>query len=155
VLTLGVKALAIPAILLFALREIRVQREIEVTLGAAVSLPLTVGLILIAYAVAGPLGAVDEYGTRNALPVSVAILLLGLLMMLIRKKALSQVGGLVTMENGIYLAALTATHGLPFAVELGIALDLLIGVAVMGFVSRQIHHAFDDIDTDRLRSLRW
>jgi hydrogenase-4 component E len=153
-LTLGVKALAIPGMLLFALRQIRVRRELEVTLPSLVALPLAVGLVLVAYQVVGPLGAIDEYGTHNALPVSVAMLLIGLFTMLIRKKALSQVGGLVTMENGIYLAALTATRGLPLAVELGIALDLLVGVAVMGFVSRQIHRAFDSTNTDHLRTLR-
>ncbi len=153
-LTFGVKALGIPAILLFALRETRVRRDMDVALPYHLSLAIAVGLVLLAYEVVAPLGPLDAYGTRNATPVAVAMLLIGLFTMLVRRKALSQVGGLVTMENGIYLAALTATHGLPFAVELGIAIDLLVGVAVMSLVSRQIHRAFQTTDTDRLRTLR-
>lgn len=153
-LTFGVKALAIPAILLFALRETRVRREMDVALPYHLSLAIAVGLALLAYEVVAPLGPLDAYGTRNATPVAVAMLLIGLFTMLVRRKALSQVGGLVTMENGIYLAALTATHGLPFAVELGIAIDVLVGVAVMSLVSRQIHRAFQSTDTERLRTLR-
>ena len=153
-LTLGVKALGIPGILFFALRETHVRREMDVALPYHLSLVIAVGLVLLAYEVVTPLGPLDAYGTRNATPVAVAMLLIGLFTMLVRRKALSQVGGLVTMENGIYLAALTATHGLPFAVELGIALDLLIGVAVMSLVSRQIHRAFQTTDTDHLRTLR-
>ncbi|MBI4496902.1 MAG: hypothetical protein HY689_03255 [Chloroflexi bacterium] len=153
-LTLAVKVLGIPGVLLFALREVHAPREMEVTLPYRLALPVAVGLVLVAYRVVGPLGPLDAFGTHNALPVSIAMLLVGLFTMLIRKKALSQVGGLVTMENGIYFAALTATHGLPLPVELGIALDLLVGVAVMALVSRQIHRAFATTDTDRLRSLR-
>ena len=74
--------------------------------------------------------------------------------MLIRKKALSQIIGIVSMENGLYLMAVVATHGLPLAVELGVAIDLVTGVLVMGLFARQIHRTFDTINTDRLRALR-
>lgn len=153
-LTLAVKAVAVPGILLIAQRATRVRREMDVGLPYHLSLAIAVALVLLAYEVVVPLGPLDEYGTRNAVPTAVAMLLIGVFTMLVRRKALSQVAGLVTMENGIYLAALTATRGLPFAVELGIALDLLVGVAVMGLVSRQIHRAFETTDTNLLRTLR-
>jgi hydrogenase-4 component E len=82
------------------------------------------------------------------------MVLLGLFTMTIRKKALVQVVGLVMMENGIYLAALVVTRGLPLAVELGVAVDILVGVLVMWLVIRQIERAFATIDTDHLRALR-
>lgn len=154
ILTLAVKALAIPGVLYFASRETRLRPEIEVALPYHLAWSIAVGLILVAYQIVGPLGPIDEYGTTNALPAAVSVLLIGLFTMLIRRGALSQVGGLVTMENGIYLSALMATRGLPLAVELGIALDLLVGVAVMGLVSQQIHRAFATTNTDHLRSLK-
>jgi hydrogenase-4 component E len=64
------------------------------------------------------------------------------------------VGGLVTMENGLSLAASAATHGLPLVVEFGVALDVLTGVAIMGLVIHEINRLFGGTATDRLRSLR-
>jgi hydrogenase-4 component E len=74
--------------------------------------------------------------------------------MITRKKALSQVIGLITMENGLYLAAIAATRGLPLVAEIGIAMDLLTGVALMGLIIHEINLRFATINTDRLRSLR-
>jgi hydrogenase-4 component E len=81
-------------------------------------------------------------------------MLIGLFLMIGRRKALSQVIGLITMENGVYLAALVATYGLPLAVELGIFFDLLIGTLLMGVFVSRISDSFESIDIDRLRSLR-
>ncbi len=152
--TVAVKAVAVPAILLYALREVRVKREIEVVVAPRESLLLAIGLVLVAYYVVGSLSVEGGFLTRNALPAAVSMLLLGLLTMLIRKKALTQVVGIVAMENGLYLMAVVATNGLPLAVELGLAVDLLVAVLVMGVVVRQIHRVFDSIDTDRLQMLR-
>ena len=74
--------------------------------------------------------------------------------MITRRKALTQVVGLVMSENGIYLAAVAVTRGLPLAVELGVGLDILVGVLVMGLVAGQIERTFTSIDTSRLRALR-
>lgn len=153
-ITLLVKALVVPGILLFALREIRVQREVETVLPQRQAFLIAVGLVLVAYYVVSPLRTMDVFLTRNALPAALSMLLIGLFTMLIRKKALNQIAGIVTMENGIYLIAVVATGGLPLAVELGVAVDLAVGVLVMGIVVRWIHRAFDTINTDHLRTLR-
>ena len=78
----------------------------------------------------------------------------GLGLMIVRKKALSQIAGLIIMENGVYLAALVATLGLPIAVELGVFFDLLVGVLLLGVFAYRINQTFDTINTDRLRALR-
>ena len=81
-------------------------------------------------------------------------MLLGLLAMLVQRGALGQVIGLVTMENGLYFAAVAATHGLPFVVELGVAVDALVAVVVMTLLSRRMHDTLGTTNTDLLRSLR-
>jgi hydrogenase-4 component E len=81
-------------------------------------------------------------------------MLIGLGLMIARRKALSQVAGLITMENGVYLAALVATYGLPLAVELGVFFDLLVGVLLLGVFTYRINQTFDTINTDRLRALK-
>lgn len=153
-ITLAIKVVAVPWVLLYALREVRVKRELELVLPQQLSVVLALALVLVAYYVVGPLTALDGFWTRNALPTAVSLLLIGLFQMMTRKKALSQVAGLVSMENGVYLAAVVATQGLPLAVELGVAIDVLVGALVMGIVARQIHRTFGTINTDRLRTLR-
>ena len=153
---LGVKAVAIPLILRFVLGRLTLRREVEVVVPVKLAFPMGVGLALIAYRVAAPFTRGDLPGvdSRNAVPAAIALLLLGLFTMITRKKALSQVIGLVTMENGLYLAAVTATRGLPLVVEIGVAMDVLTGVALMGLVTHEMHQLFATTNTDRLSSLR-
>jgi hydrogenase-4 component E len=153
-ITLAVKVVLVPGILLYALNEVRVKREVEMVISQRAAFLLAIGLVLVAYYVAGPLHTTDGFLTRNALPAALSMLLIGLFTMLIRKKALNQVVGIVAMENGLYLMAVVATHGLPLAVEMGVAVDLAVGVLVMGIVARQIHRTFGTIDIDHLRTLR-
>lgn len=153
-ITLAVKVLAVPGILLYALREVRIKREVDAAVSRRLALPIAVALVLVAYYVTGPFNSLDGLLARNALPAAVSMLFIGLLSMLTHKKALSQIIGIVAMENGLYLMAVVATDGLPLAVELGIAVDVVIGVLVMGMFTRQINQTFDTINTDHLRALR-
>ncbi|MGH2559526.1 MAG: NADH-quinone oxidoreductase subunit K [Thermomicrobiales bacterium] len=151
-----VKAVAIPLILRHVLRRIAVPREVETVIPLKVAFPMAVGLVLVAYHAIEPFtrAASGGFDAPNALPAALGLLLLGLFTMVIRKKALTQVIGLVTMENGLYLAAVAATGGLPFAVEFGVALDVLTGVAIMALVMHEINRMFGDVNIDRLRALR-
>lgn len=152
-LTLLVKVVAIPAILFRVLRDVRVQREVELVLPTRVALLLAVGAVLVAYRAAGSLDLPGAVPSQHALPVATALLLIGLGLMIGRRKALSQMAGLVTMENGVYLAALVATYGLPLAVELGVFFDLFVGLLLLGVFAYRINRTFDTINTDRLRAL--
>ena len=154
VLTLVVKVVIGPGVLLKALRGVRQRRELDPLLSRRSALLLATGLILVAYRAAGELRLPDAVASHHALPVSLALMLLGLFLMLSRRKALFQVVGLITMENGVYLAALVATHGLPLAVELAVFVDLLLGVVLMGVFVSRISESFESIDTDHLRTLR-
>lgn len=154
VLTLAVKVVAIPAVLFWVLGRVKVRREVELVLPLKAALVVAVGLVLVAYYAAGELHLPGAVPSRHALPVSLALVLIGLFLMIGRRKALSQVVGLVTMENGIYLAALVATLGLPVAVELGVFFDLFVGVLLLGVVTHRISQTFDSINVDQLRHLR-
>jgi hydrogenase-4 membrane subunit HyfE len=153
--TFALKVLAIPVILFRVLQGVRVRREIEPVVPTRVALCLAVAATLVAYRATGTLALRGAVASQQALPVAVTLVLLGLGIMIGRKKALSQVIGLITMENGVYLAALDATLGLPLAVELGVFFDLLVGVLLLGMFVYRINQTFDTINTDRLKSLRW
>jgi hydrogenase-4 component E len=152
--TLAVKGVGIPWLLFSGLREVRLKREVAMMVPHKLALPIAAALVLVAYDVTSRLGPLDTYSTHNVIPAAVAMLLVGLFTMLVRKKAISQVISLVAMENGVYLAAVVAIHGLPLMVEVGIALDLLMAVVVMGMVIREISRTFETINTDRLAKLR-
>jgi hydrogenase-4 component E len=152
----GVKAIAIPLMLRVVLGRLAVKREVETVVSVKLAFPIAAALVPLSFSAISPLvkGCVRGFVAPNALPTAMALLLLGLFTMTIRKKALTQVIGLVTMENGLYLAAVAATRGLPFAVEFGVALDVLTGVGVMGLVMHEINQEFGTLNTDRLRTLR-
>jgi hydrogenase-4 component E len=153
-LTVLVKVIAIPTVLFRVLRAVQVRREVGLALPTRVALLVAIGGVLVAYRAAGSLDLPGAVPSRHALPVALALMLIGLGLMIARRKALSQVAGLITMENGVYLAALVATYGLPLAVELGVFFDLLVGVLLLGVFTYRINQTFDTINTDRLRALK-
>jgi hydrogenase-4 component E len=154
----GVKVVGIPLILWFVLGRLPIHHEVETVIPVKLAFPLAIGVVAVAYWVVEPIGGArigtQEFDAPNALPAALGLLLLGLFTMATRKRALTQVIGLVTMENAIYLAAVAATHGLPIAVEFGIAMDVLTGVALMALVTHEIGRLLSTTNTDRLRSLR-
>lgn len=152
-LTLAVKVVVVPLVLRAALERVKLRREVSPVLPDRVVVVIGVGLAMIGYYAAGPLHLPTATSTQ-ALPVGIGLMLIGLLMMVVRRKALSQVMGLLTLENGIYLTALVATEGLPLAVELAVAFDLLVAVLLMAIVAGQISRTFETINTDQLRRLR-
>jgi hydrogenase-4 component E len=153
-MTVAVKLLGVPAVLTLALQRVRQRREVEPVISHKLAFVVAVGLTLLAYLVAGPIARAGSETAPNALPAAVTLLLLGLFTMAIRGTALTQVVGLVMSENGIYLAAIAVTRGLPLAVELGVGIDILVGVLVMGLVVRQLDLTFASIHIDRLKALR-
>ena len=90
----------------------------------------------------------------HCLPVSLAITLLGFFVMIIRKKAITQILGLLAMEDGIFLAAISTSYSMPLIVKLGVFFDILVGVIIMGIYVYRIKETFDSIDTDSLRELK-
>ena len=109
--------------------------------------------MIFCYWVVLPIERMELAATRNVIAVSLAVVVLGLLMMVTRRQAVSQVVGFMAMENGLFLAAVTATSGMPLVVELGVAFDILVAAVLFGVFFLQIRDAIDSLDVDRLNRL--
>ncbi len=150
--TMAVKGFLIPMLLLKALRDVHIRHEIEPYLGFVPSLLLCVagtGLALL-FSDHLPLAAADR--GSMFVPASLATLLAGFLVLTTRRKAISQVTGYLMLENGIYVFGLLLYQAM--VVEVGILLDLLVGIFVMGIVLNHIQREFSSLDTERLSRLR-
>jgi hydrogenase-4 component E len=112
-------------------------------------------LTVLGYVVARPLTSLARLG-NNTLAVAIALLLTGFFLMINRRKAITQVLALLTMENGVMLAAVAlTTYGMPLVVELGIFFDVVIAVMVLGLLVFRIRESFASMDTSKLSELKW
>ena len=153
VLLLIAKAGIIPIVLRRVLNKSKTEWVGEIYLKRAMSLIVAGGLTLIAYKVTEPLLALHaDY--RIGLAVAIALILYGLLLMMTRKVAIVQVLGILLIDNGIFLAGFFLTQGMPLLVELGAAFDILVGMVIIGILSRQMLEAYDSLNVDHMRSLK-
>jgi hydrogenase-4 component E len=148
-----VKVLAIPYALLGIRKRLNVPGGVIASTTPAQSVFIAAGLILLAFLVVQPyVRALALDG--EMLAAATAVLLTGAFLMVSRKKALMQVIGLLVLENGIFLAALTTTFGMPLVIEMGIFFDLLMCVLLMGVFVFRIRDTFEHVDVSKLRRLR-
>lgn len=153
-LSLGLKALLIPAVLHRLLRRLKVRGEVEEVINIPTTLLLGIALVIFAFSLAAPIGALMGTITRGMVGIALAVVLLSFLMMITRRKAISQVVGFLAMDNGLFFAATSATLGMPMIVELGIALDVLIGLLILGIFFFHMRETFDSMDLVHLESIR-
>jgi|TARA_R110002096_G_scaffold217766_3_gene405880 hydrogenase-4 component E len=153
-LTLALKAVLIPWMLHRLTRRLNLERDVEVVQHTALVHIAAVAMVIFSYWLVLPIAQQGFGFTRNIIGVSLAIVLIGLLMMIARQQAVSQVLGFMSMENGLFLAAVSATEGMPLVVELGIAFDVLVAMVLFGVFFLQIHTSIDSLDVDRLNRLR-
>ncbi|MBP8685752.1 MAG: hydrogenase [Methanomassiliicoccales archaeon] len=153
-LTLVVKGVVIPRFLIYSMDRLKVRREIEPLVGIPASLLISGGLVIVAYYITEPLISSAETVTRNCLAVSLAVVLIGLFMMISRRKAMTQMVGLLMMENGLFLGIISTTYGMPLIVEIGIFFDVLMAVLIMGIFAYRINQTFETLDTTFMRRLR-
>src|SRR5216683_7847631 len=157
-LTVILKAILLPVILRRLVTRIGIRQEIEPLVNVPVSVLISGLLTLLAYVVAEPLQAHPAIGAaslgHNTLPVAIALFLIGFFMMINRRKALTQVLALLSLENGLFLAAISLTYGMPMIVELGVLFDLLVAVMVLGILVYRIRETFDSMDVSKLSRLR-
>ncbi|HEX9655385.1 MAG TPA: hydrogenase [Bacteroidota bacterium] len=157
VLTIAIKAVAIPVVLTKVIERLHVRKEIDFIVNVSVSLLLCGVIVILADSVANSIlsGQQDNAsGVSRVLSVSIAVMLIGLFIMMSRKKAVTQIVGLLTMENGIFLSGLSITYGMPLIVEVGIFFDILIAVLILGVFVFRISKTFESISIESLRSLR-
>lgn len=150
--TVAVKAIALPWFLRWAIREASVRREVEPLIGFIASLLLGAVAVGLAFAVSARL-PLPELRTELLVPVSLATVIIGFIILITRRKAVTQVVGYLMLENGIYLFGLTQTESVPFLLELGVLLDVFVGVFIMGIVVFHINREFDSLDSAHLTEL--
>lgn len=153
-LTLALKVLLLPWILHRLVRKLQVKGEIEPLVNIPTTMLIGIGLVMIAFNVALPISALSSTITRGTLGIALAVVMLAFLMMITRRKAITQVVGFLAMENGLFLAATSATYGMPMVVELGIALDVLVGMIILGVFFFQIRDQFDSLDIHHMERLK-
>ena len=147
------KVVTIPWMLHRLARRLGVTRQADVLPRPILTLLTAAALVVFSYWIALPLIKLDPSTTRNVIPISLAVVLLGLLMMAARRQAIAQVLGFMSLENGLFLAAVAATRGMPLVVELGIAFDLLVAMVLFGIFFLHIRGSIDSLDVDRLARL--
>lgn len=154
VLVFAGKAVAIPALLARAARRGAGDTIDEPFMGVPAAMLACGALVVVAFSQTRALFGEGATILAACLPVSVAATLVGLFVMVSRRRALMQVIGLVIVENAIFLAAVSLTYGMPLVVEMGVLLDLLVGVALLGIFVGRIEETHGDSDTTRLRTLK-
>jgi hydrogenase-4 component E len=153
VTVLLVKAVAIPTFLVWSARRLEITRDTGTVFGPTLALFAGCGALAAAYFLA-PRLAVPTMGNSGAAGVALALVLIGMLLMITRRLALSQVIAFLVLENGIFLYGLTQTHGMPLLLEMAIAFEVLVAVIIAGLVINRLNRSFEHIDVTQLRGLR-
>lgn len=156
ILTLLAKAILVPWGLELLVGRVGIRQEIEPILNVPMSVVISGGLTLVGYLVAESFYRPEEAHVlgHNVLAVAISLFLIGFFMMINRRKALTQVLALLSLENGLFLAAISLTYGMPLVVELGVLFDVLVAVMVLGILVYRIRESFESMDVSRLRRLR-
>lgn len=152
--SLLVKGFAVPAMLMRSIRDVTIRREVEPLIGFTASLllgGLGAGLALV---FSSSLPLAPEHGSTQIVPAAFATVFTGFLILTTRQKAITQVVGFLFLENGIFLFGLLLVEAMPFVVELGVLLDVLVGVFVMGIILHRIQRTFSTINTAQLSTLK-
>jgi hydrogenase-4 component E len=153
-LTLVLKVLVIPWLLHRMIARLNVRWDVEPLINIPTTMLIGIGLVIFAFYLGAPIARLSSTVARGTLGIALACVLLSFLMMITRAKAVPQVIGFLAMENGLFFAATAATYGMPMVVELGIALDVLIGALILGVFMFQIREQFDSLDIRHLERLK-
>jgi len=153
-LTLALKVIALPWILHRLIRRLNVRWDVETLLNIPTTMLIGIVLVILAFNLAAPISQLAGTVTRATLGIALASVLLSFLMMITRSKAVPQVVGFLSMENGLFFAATGAVYGMPMVVELGVALDVLVAALILGIFLFEIRERFDSVDTRHLEKLK-
>jgi hydrogenase-4 component E len=153
-LTLALKVILIPWILHRLIRRLNVKWDVETLINIPTTMLIGIVLVIVAFNLAQPVARLSTSIAHGALGIALACILLSFMMMITRSKAVPQVIGFLSIENGLFFAATAATNGMPMIVELGIALDILVGILILGVFMFQIREQFDNLDIRNLEHLK-
>ena len=153
-LTFALKVLTLPWVLHRLIRKLNVKWDVETLINIPTTMLVGIVLVILAFNLALPISQLAGTITKSTLGIALACVLLAFLTMITRSKAVPQVIGFLAMENGLFFAAVAATYGMPMVVELGIALDVLVGILILGVFLFQIREQFDSLDIRHLEQLK-
>ncbi len=153
-LTMAIKGLVIPNMLLKALRDANIKREVEPLIGFLPSMLLGAAGTAAAIVFVRNLPITGAQASTLVIPASFSTILTGFLLLTTRYKAITQVIGYLILENGIYIFGMLLLAAVPFLVELGILLDLFVGIFVVSIIIHHINEAFSSLDTRHLTALK-
>ena len=153
-IALTLKAIIIPVALRQVVVKLDIHRTIETVVGVGPTMLAGIGLVALSMVVMlKATGASVDPLSREDLAFALSVVLLGLLMMVVRRNAVSQIVGFMSMENGLILAA-TGAKGMPLVVEISIAFSVLVAFIVIGVFLFRIRERFDSVDVEALDSFR-
>jgi hydrogenase-4 component E len=154
VLTLALKVIALPWILYRLIHRLNIRWDVETMINIPTTMLIGIALVIFAFNLAQPISQMASTITRATLGIAMACVLLSFLMMITRRKAVPVVIGFLAMENGLFFAATSATYGMPMVVELGIALDVLVGAFIFGIFFFQVRETFDSLEMRHMEKLK-
>ena len=152
--TLVLKVILLPWILHRLIRKLNVKWDVESLINIPTTMLIGILLVILAFNLAAPISQLAGTLTRSTLGIALASMLLSFMMMITRSKAVPQVIGFLSMENGLFFAATAAVYGMPMVVELGVALDVLVAALILGIFIFEIRERFDTLDTRHLEKLK-
>lgn len=153
-IAVAVKGFLIPALLIYAMREVDIRHEVRPTIGFIPSLILGAVGTILCVAFAGTLPLEPEHKGSLLVPAALSTVLIGFLMLTTRKMAINHVLGFLILENGVFMFGMLLLDALPALVEVGTLLDLFTGVFVMGIIINHINREIATVDTDQLSELK-
>jgi hydrogenase-4 component E len=153
-ITLLLKVIVLPLLLHRLIRRLDVRWDVEGLINIPTTMLIGIVLVVFAFNLALPISQLANTVTRSTLGIAMASVMLSFLMMITRRKAIPQVIGFLAMENGLFFAATSATYGMPMVVELGIALDVLVGTLIFGVFFFHIRNTFESLDIHHLEKLK-
>ena len=151
-LTLALKGVLLPWILWWLIERLDIHREVEPLVNLPATMLIAIAVTLFSFHVIQPIERIAEPLTRQSMAIATACVLLGVLMMITRRKAVTQVVGFLAVENALFFAAIGSTGGMPLVVEIGVAFDVLIAALILGLFFFQIRTTFDSLEVDAMEA---
>lgn len=154
IVAIVIKGSVIPSIMMRALRDAQIKREIEPLIGFLPSIILGAMATAFALLIAGQLPLAERHYGTLLVPTSIATVIVGFIFLVTRYKAISQVIGYLILENGIFIFSMLLIEAMPVIIEMGVMLDLFVGIFVTCIIINHINQAFSSMDTRMLVSLK-
>jgi hydrogenase-4 component E len=155
-MTLVIKSFIIPKVLIYVTRKLEIEFKLETNPYVSIRASVIISALLVAlsYFLTQQIPFKSDQIVNAYLPVSMAQFFIGLFVLVNRRTALSQVVGLLIMENGLFLFTMALTHGVSLLIEVGIFVDILVGIIISSILLFRISRTFDSLDVGKLENLR-